>query len=300
MRHLFLVNPAAGKADCTARVKTAAEKLARTLAEPYEIKISEKQGDITRYAGEAGASGEEIRLYACGGDGTLNETISGARGYSNLAVTSIPCGSGNDYIKEFSDSSLFFDLQNFAETEERTVDLMDVNGRCCGGICSTGFDARIGHGMTAFRRMPLLGGSRAYTASIVTNLVRGVVKPFRIEFDDGTAVEESLTLCCICNTGWYGGGYNPVPETSITDGLLDVLVVKKVSRLTVAKVISAYQKGEYAKFPDLIIHKQVKSLRIKSPEEEPVNLDGELLLTDDFTVTVQPAALRFFAPKGAW
>ena len=79
-----------------------------------------------------------------------------------------------------------------------------------------------------------------------------------------------------------------------------MLLVKKVSRLTVARVISAYQKGRYADYPELISHYRVPQVRIITPEPEPVNLDGELIHSEDTTVQVLPQKLRFFGPAAAW
>ena len=85
----------------------------------------------------------------------------------------------------------------------------------------------------------------------------------------------------------------------MTDGILDVLVIKKVSLITVAKVISAYQKGKYADYPHLISHYRTNSIRITTPEKEPANIDGEMLLTDDLTISVSGEKLRLFVPKSA-
>ena len=97
MRHLFLINPAAGKRDRTreyqARIAAACSNL------EYEVLVSQKPGDLTAWSRRAAASGEELRLYACGGDGTLNEVVNGIAGFSNAAVTHFPGGSGNDFIK---------------------------------------------------------------------------------------------------------------------------------------------------------------------------------------------------------
>lgn len=300
MRHLFLINPTAGSKDRSAEISRAAQALGQRLGEPCEVKISTHAGEIRDLARQAGQSGEEFRIYACGGDGTLNEAVSGAADFDNVSVTSFPCGSGNDFIKQFSQPELFFDLANFAEVETRPVDLMDVSGNCCVNICSVGFDARIGTSIDAYRRHPLLSGPRAYHASVVVNLLKGVAKPCRLELEEGAVVEGDLTLVCVCNGSWYGGSYHPIPEASMEDGMLDVLAVKKVSRLTVARVIAAYQKGRYADYPQLISHFRTRSLRITTPEKEPVNLDGELLLSRDITVQLLPGKLQFFAPKGAW
>ena len=230
----------------------------------------------------------------------VGEVICGAAGYDNLSVTCVPCGSGNDFIKQFARPELFFDLDNFRKTETRRIDLIDAGGRKSANIVSVGFDARIGTSIDAYRRHPLLSGTRAYHASVLVNLVKGVSKPCRLELEDGFCVEGDLTLVCACNGSWYGGSYHPVPEASIFDGILDVLAVRHVSRLTVAKVIGACQKGRYAEFPELISHYRTRSLRIVTPEEEPVNVDGELMMCRDLRITVEPGALSFFAPEGAW
>lgn len=300
MHHLFLVNPVAGKSDKTTIITEEAKKLCTALGDSYEIKVSTCPGDLKRLAREAGETGIETRVYACGGDGSFNEVISGGADYENLSFTSIPCGSGNDYIKQFPHPEAFFSLENYKNVRTDGMDLMEAGGQLAANICSVGFDARIGTAIDAYRRHPLLSGSRAYTASVVVNLIKGVVKPCRVELPDGTVYDEKMTLVCVCNGSWYGGGYHPVPEADARDGMLDVLVVKKVSRLTVARVIAAYQKGKYADYPHLIAYHRVKSIRIMTPEKEPMNLDGELLRSNDITISVLPGKLRFFSPVSAW
>lgn len=300
MHHLFLVNPTAGKSDGTEAVSAGAKKLCEALGESYEVKVSTCRGDLTRMTREAGESGREVRVYACGGDGTLNEVIAGGAAYPNLAITSIPCGSGNDYIKQFPNPAAFFDLENFRNVRTDALDLMDADGNLAANICSVGFDARIGTAIDAYRRFPLLGGSRAYVASIVVNTIKGVAKPCRVELPEGIVADDKLTLVCVCNGSWYGGGFNPVPTANSQDGLLDVLVVKKASRLTVARVIAAYQKGKWADYPKYITHYRTDRIRITTPEKEPVNLDGELLMEKDITIKVIPGGLRFFSPQAAW
>lgn len=300
MRHLFLINPTAGRSDRSEEIARQAAQFCAELGEPCDIQISACAGDIRRLAQRAGQTGQEIRLYACGGDGTLNEAVAGAADFENLSVTCYPCGSGNDYIKQFNRPELFFDLKNFAQGKTDRVDLIDVGGNYAVNVCSVGFDARIGTAIDAYRRLPLLSGPRAYHASVAANLIKGVAKPCRVELEEGTVVEGDLTLVCVCNGSWYGGSYHPVPEASIQDGMLDVLVVRRVSRLTVARVIAAYQQGRYAEYPQLISHFRTRSLHITTPTVEPVNLDGELLRSRDVTIKVLPQKLRFFAPAAAW
>jgi YegS/Rv2252/BmrU family lipid kinase len=298
MKHIFIVNPAAGKVNQTPKIRTLAEQLCPDGA--YQVITSQGFGDCQRIAREAGESGEECLIYACGGDGTLNEVVNGAMGFSNLWVTSCPCGSGNDFVKQFPNPKAFFEPEQYRDIRREQIDVMQINDRYAVNVCSVGFDARIGTDINAFRRHPLLSGPRAYHASVVVNLLRGVAKACRVELPGEEPIDGEQTLVCVCNGSWYGGSYHPVPEASVQDGLLDVLVVKKVSRLTVAQVISTYQKGNYASRPDLIRHYRVSSLHIETPEPEPVNLDGELLRTTDVDIRVIPGGLNFFAPKAAW
>lgn len=300
MEHLFLINPQAGRTDPTAGITAAAKALCSKLKEPFDLIVSQHPGHLTEVARKAGQSGRPLRLYACGGDGTLNEVVSGAVGWENLSVTCIPCGSGNDYIKQFPHPEAFCDWNGFAAPETRQVDLISAGTHYAVNVCSVGFDARIGTSINAFRHLPLLSGPRAYQASVVVNLIKGIAKPCRVELEDGTVADGDLTMVCVCNGSWYGGSFHSVPEASISDGLLDVLVVKQVSRLTVARVIRAYQKGQYADYPELISHHRVRSLRITTPQPEPVNLDGELIFSNDLAIEVLPSALRFFAPAKAW
>ena len=300
MKHLFLINPYAGKADRSREISRQAQALCQSLGEPCQIILSEFPGALAQAARQAGQSGQETRLYACGGDGTFNEVVNGAYGFPNLSVTCFPCGSGNDFVKQYDNPAPCFDLSRFARVQERIMDLIQVDDRLAVNICSVGFDARIGTSIDAYRRNPLLSGNRAYQASVVVNLLKGVAKPCRVELEGGVVVDGTLTLACVCNGSWYGGSYHPVPEANIFDGVLDVLTVKKVSRLTVAKVIGIYQRGGYAQLPELISHYRTRSLRILTPKEEPVNVDGELMMRRDLSIEILPGAMRLFAPEGTW
>ena len=80
MKHLFIINPAAGKYDHTEELKTKIRTVCDSRGLVFEIKVSEQPGDCTAFTKEAAASGEEMRVYACGGDGTLNEVVCGAAG----------------------------------------------------------------------------------------------------------------------------------------------------------------------------------------------------------------------------
>ena len=97
MDHLFIINPAAGKKDSTETL----ERLLERLPFPRKIVHTAREGDARRMTEAAAALGKPIRIYACGGDGTLNEVVNGAAGHDVLAVTNVPMGTGNDFLKLF-------------------------------------------------------------------------------------------------------------------------------------------------------------------------------------------------------
>ena len=298
MKHIFIINPAAGKYDRTEEFsgKIAAACASRGL--DYAIHVSEKPGDCRDAARCAAEAGEEVRLYACGGDGTLNEVVNGAAGFANAAVTHFPGGSGNDTIKIFDDPAAFTSIERLLDAEEARFDLIRCNDSYALNVLSIGFDARVGTDIARFKRLPLVSGKGAYILSIFSNMLHGLTADYTVTLDSGEVFSGRKTMICVCNGRWYGGGFNPVPEAEPDDGLLDVLVVEKVNLLQVATVVGHYQKGRYADYPSLIYHARCRSLRIECVKESVVNIDGEAAYTTDAKIELIPQAIRFFYPKG--
>ena len=295
MTHLFIINPAAGSRDRTAEYTQAIETHCANLN--YRIEISKGPGDIARIAREAAETGKEYRIYACGGDGTLNEVVQGAAGFDNVAITVFKGGSGNDFIKIFDDPQAFSDLPRLLDTKDSTFDLIDCNGAYSLNICSVGLDARIGLDVANYKRLPLLHGFTAYAASTVVNVIKGIAEHYIIEID-GETIDADQTLICACNGRFYGGGFNPVPEADPTDGMLDVLLVKKVSRLQVPGVIGKYKSGRYKELPKLVRHFKTDKVTIHCDKPTAINLDGELRTATTVEMSVAKEKIRFFYPKG--
>ena len=90
----------------------------------------------------------------------------------------------------------------------------------------------------------------------------------------------------------------PVPEADPQDGLLDVLLIKKVSRLQVAQVIGKYKAGRYAELPNLVRHIKTNRVVIRCDGPTAINLDGELRVSDTVNIRVSEKKIRFFYPKG--
>ena len=296
MKHLFIINPAAGSRDRTAEYAAAIRIACDARRLNYEIRVSMGPGDCAKIAREAASTGEELRLYACGGDGTLNEVAAGAVGYPNAAVTVYSGGSGNDFVRIFDDPKAFFDLDRLLDAQESELDLIRVNDDYCLNICSVGLDARIGTDVSNYKRFSLLQGFRAYAVSTLVNVIRGIGEHYVVEIN-GEKIDGEQTMICVCNGRFYGGGFNPVPEADPRDGKLEVLVVKKVRRLQVPGVVGKYKSGKYRELSDLVRHFSTDHLTIHCDAPSPINLDGELRLAQDITISVAQEKLRFFHPK---
>lgn len=297
MKHLFIINPAAGSRSREKEYTRAIEAACKPRGLDYTIRVTTAPGDCTWLAREAAKTGEEVRIYACGGDGTLNEAVAGAAGYKNAAVTVYAGGSGNDFVKIFSEPKAFYDLERLLDADEAEFDLIRCNGDLSLNICSVGLDARIGTDVGSYKRIPLLQGFRAYAVSAVVNVVKGIAEHYTVEID-GETVDGEQTLICACNGRYYGGGFNPVPEADPTDGLLDVLLVKKVSRMQVAGVIGKYKDGKYKELSHLARHFRTNRVVIRCDQETPINLDGELRTAKEIDISVAEEKIRFFYPKG--
>ena len=297
MEHLFIINPAAGKEDKTKEYSALIKTLCERKGLEYRIALSKAPGDITRIAREAAETGREIRIYACGGDGTLNEAVNGIVGYPNVAVTVYVCGSGNDFVKIFSKPDAFRSLERLLDAEEGEFDVIKVNDSYSLNICCVGLDARVGNKMAEYKRLPHVSGSGAYILSTAVNVMQGISEHYVIEVD-GEVIDDKQTMICIANARWYGGGFHAVPDADPTDGKMDVLIVKKLNLAQIATVIGKYKAGRYKEVPHLVRHIRTDSIRVICDKETPINLDGEIRLATVADCRIADKKIRFFYPKG--
>ena len=295
MKHIFIINPAAGKSDktaeYTAKIQAACEGL------DYEIVTSKCAGDCTRLAREAAQTGEEVRIYACGGDGTLNEVVAGAAGFDNASVTCYVGGSGNDFVKIFDDREAFRDLVRLLDCETAAFDLIDVNGDLSLNICCVGLDSRIGAEMVRFKRLPMVSGSLAYILSMVVNLFKGTSEHYVVEID-GETIDAEQTFVCVANARYYGGGFYAVPDAEPNDGLLDILLVKKLHLWQIPGAIAKYKAGRYKELGHIARHFRTNRITVRCDKDSPVNLDGEIRMAKHVEMKIADKKIRFFYPKG--
>ena len=300
MKHIFIINPAAGKKDSRQRVYTMAEALKKNHNLDVECMLTKSRGHATALTRAIAETGDYVRFYACGGDGTVNEVANGIIGYDNAAMTVIPVGTGNDFLKNFGDDmEKFRDAENLWDGPQFPMDAIDVNGRVALTIACSGIDARVARDVHKYSESPLLDGKGSYIYSLAVNfLFKGIGTHWTITLDDVTT-EGDWSLVSVCNGRYYGGGFMPVAEARMDDGVLNTLVVREVNRRTFLKFVGPYSRGEYAKFPEYAHCSCPKVVHIHSEKPDIVTcLDGESVVNSDVTIKLHDKKLNFFGPEG--
>lgn len=300
MKHVFIINPTAGKKDCTARMMETAKALAARHQLDVECILTKRPGHAMETVRSLAERGEPLRIYACGGDGTANEAANGSAGFDNAAMTCIPVGTGNDFLKNFGETApMFSEPENLWDGPAFPLDVIDCNGRLALTVACSGFDAQVADDVHKYGNFPLLGGQGSYIVSLGVNfLIRGLRHSWTVIVDGQPLPENSFVLAAVCNGRYYGGGFNPSRSAMPDDGELEFIIVRAVSRLTVAALISAYAKGGAPDIPEKAIVRRGRSLRVLCEREEMVNLDGERMDAKDLSIRLSGKRVNFFFPQG--
>ena len=300
MKHIFIINPHAGKRDQTSRIYEMADHLREAHGLTCACMLTDRPGGAADMARKLAETGEELRLYACGGDGTISEVANGIAGFSNAAMTAIPTGTGNDFLKNFGpDMEKFQDAENLWAGEVFPLDLIACNGRLCLTIACNGIDARIANSVHQYGNSPLLHGRNSYLASVAVNfLFKPIGRHWKVWLDD-EALEDDFALVSMCNGRYYGGGSMPVPEARMNDGVLHTVLIKNIPKATFARLFAPYSAGEYRKLPqELIRVSTARQVRIQAEEDIVTCLDGECFRSREVVMGLADKRLRFFGPKG--
>lgn len=316
MRTLFLLNPTAGKADCTRtlpqQIKAAAAR-AGLAPEEYTIQVTNHAGHARELANaaaqQARQSGEELRVFTAGGDGTFNEALTGIYGYANAAVGCLPFGSGNDFLRTYGTREEFNDLDAQLAGSEVDIDLMQTDLGLSATICAAGLDAQVAYGIPQFRRIPFCGGEMAYALSIVKQLCGHIGRNVTFTID-GEELTVDCLMCAVCNGRTYGGGFYAAPEAQPDDGWLDVFIIRRVSRLTIARLLGMYKSGRHFRNGELteqakpyFIYRRAKCVSLRPADGRgPIvaTADGECAPCDAITAQLKPLAGRVLLPKPAY
>ena len=215
----------------------------------------------------------------------------------------------NDFLRTFGTKEEFLDLDAQLAGGPVSIDLMQTSLGLSATICAAGLDAQVAYGIPKFRRIPLCGGEMAYVLSIVEQLCGHIGR--RVEYTiDGETLDVDCLMCAICNGRTYGGGFCAAPEAQPDDGWLDVYIIRKVSRVTIAKLLGMYKSGKHFQNGQLVraaepyfIYRRAKQVSLRAADGRgPIvaTADGECAPKEQITVQVQPLAGRILLPKPAF
>lgn len=306
MNYVFIINPVAGKGGIADDIAKSIRDFFADREEKINIYLSKCPGDATRFGKEYPiAEGEETCFVACGGDGTFYEVVNGAFGRSGASFAIYPSGSGNDFIKSVGiGKENFFDFEKLVNGKTVIYDAIECNGKICSNLCNIGIDSIICDKMNQYKKLPLVSGPMAYNLStgvtIASRAFTHMGFPMSISFDDGEKTEGRFMLSVFGNGRVYGGGYYPVPEASLDDGLMDFCAVREASILKISELIGIYKSGKHIgnpKFDGYLEMRRCTSAHIESEDELTVCLDGEIFKSKTVDVKIIPASLPFRIPS---
>ena len=298
MKYVFIINPKAGNKDMTAAIYDMADRLRDKHGQEVTCMLTDRPGGATDMARKIASTGEEVRLYACGGDGTIHEVAEGIAGFPNAAMSCIPTGTGNDFLKNFGEmAEKFADAENTFDGPSFPIDLIDCNGKLCVTIACNGVDAQVAESVHNYGAM--FSGRGSYIASVVMNvLVKPIGHHWELELD-GEKQEGDYLLVSMCNGRYYGGGSTPVPEARMDDGVLHTVIIKKISKPTFAKLFGPYSDGKYRELPQKLIQVvTAKEVRIRSKSDIVSCVDGECFRSREVVMKLSDKRVNFFGPKG--
>lgn len=301
MTHLFILNGKAGKGKRKREYDRLLDSIRAFDGEQAVAFTDPPAWGAEQIARSWAQRGIPLRIYACGGDGTLNEVVNGAAGYDHVAVTNVPLGTGNDFLKLFGPDyrRLFSDLPALAAGPQSQFDLIECNDRLGIDVVCAGLDARVAADVDRYKNWPLVSGPGAYVLSLVTQvLFRGIARPMRVSMGE-VRWDGDVSLLCVCNGRHYGGGFMPVGDAMPDDGILDALLVPKVSLFTFLRLVRTYAKGGYKRLRPLVRDFHGQEISVSSPQPMVAVVDGEVMRDEAFSIRLSSKQISFFYPADA-
>ncbi len=311
IKHCFVINPCAGKGQESGPLAEKIRDACAAGSAEYEIYLTKAPGDATRFVKERiarKASDECLRFYACGGDGTLGEVVGGAVDESfggpipGVQIGCIPIGTGNDFIRNFTHPTFFCDITKQLLGDPITVDCYAINDRYGLNMVNTGVDCDAAAKAAELKKHPLMPKSLAYFGGVASVLKKNLGKVIRVVRSDGSAIGREFELCAVANGGYCGGGFFSAPLSCLDDGLLDISLIRKVSRLTFLRLVFSYRKGTHLKTrigKKVVSYIQDTAITFQFEKEETVCVDGEIITMKEARFRVVPRALSFVVPVGS-
>lgn len=303
MKHVFILNAFAGK-------KSSVDELKKQISElevdgECIVEVTQAPGDAKKIAHKHVSSTDDfVRVYACGGDGTANEAMSGMVGFDNCALGVIPVGTGNDFVKSFKCGIKgFLNLKEMVKADTIVIDLLECCGNYAMNNMSVGYDCAVVKQAQKIKRFPLMTGPSAYKVALLFCLFTKRKHRFEI-YADGERVQlpkgyKTQMMCVAGNGKYYGGGFKATPYAEFKDGNIDFVAVPTVSLWQFAQLVGIFSRGEHIghKKAQFIVHKKCKKIELKYKDSIDIGMDGEIYNLKNPAISVLPSAFKVIVPQ---
>jgi diacylglycerol kinase family enzyme len=209
-------------------------------------------------------------------------------------------GTGNDFHRNFENGDSFFDIEAQIKGESRPIDIFRCNDTYGINMINVGFDCDVAERTSELQKKYPLPRKMAYLTGLMQIFFRPIGVRFRLELANGEKFNKNMTLSLVANGCYCGGGFKSAPLASLTDGLLDVCVIDRVSRARFLSAVGAYKKGEHLDEKhhfDFISYRQTPSLRIKFSKPQKYCVDGQIEIAKELNIEVLPSSLNFIYPN---
>lgn len=308
MKYCFILNSRAGNGKLAGEISAKIDERCSAACADHDIFFSDDPRDTDDYAAriaEALGDDEKVTFIACGGDGTLCQTVGAVMKLpeeqrEKVAVGVIPMGTGNDFVSNFNNKDLFFDIDAQLEATPIEIDLLKCNDVYSINMINIGFDCQVVCKKEQIGKRKWLPRKLAYIFSLVITLIKkpGVTMDFSADSEEATKKE--LLLTTLSNGAFCGGGFKSNPTASLDDGRIDCIAVKNIGRLKFVSLVGSYKKGLHlgGKFKKIIDHFKCREADMYFDSETPVSVDGEIVRVNELHVRVIDKALKFMLPKG--
>ncbi|CAG7644676.1 Diacylglycerol kinase [Paenibacillus solanacearum] len=292
-RARLIYNPSSGREEAKKRLPEILQRLERGGLET-STHATTGEGDATLAAADAVERGFDV-IIAAGGDGTLYEVINGmAEKEYRPQLGILPLGTTNDFARALSiPRSWDAAVDVILAQHTRAIDLGKVNQRYFINIAGGGSMTELTYEVPS--KLKTMIGQLAYYMKGIEKLPR--LRPIELYIQTAEIeLHEEVMLFLISNSNSVGGFERLAPDASLSDGLFDVLILRKCNLAEFIRVVTLALRGEHLADPN-VIYLQTRQIQVTSPDYVQINLDGEFGGTLPCVFTNLPQHLHIFVDE---
>ncbi len=294
---LFFINPVSGtKSKLQLERKIIKKCYEQNVA--FEILLTSEDGNYT-FLREKIKKDKVTDIVICGGDGTMNPFVASLMNIKiNFGI--IPLGSGNGLafaakIPRSVDKA----FEIIFNGKSSCIDAFLINDKVSCMLCGVGFDAQVAYDFSLQKKR----GLNTYIRQSFKNFLSAKSYPFELEINN-TLLKLDAFFICIANSNQFGNNFTIAPKAHLNDGLVDIIVVKKMGKLKVLwSVFKQMKTGKLTRdaeknfFKENILYFQAPKLKLKNTKLAPLHIDGDPAQSNkNFDIQIIPNAFMLIQP----